>query len=205
MKDYHYYTENPNDLHSNPNKFDFYFKDHHFIFNTDDGVFSKKYIDYGSFAMLNNFVPNNLDLPILDMGAGYGALGITIAKLYEKKVVMCEINQRAKDLIEKNITENKIENAIAIQSNLYEKIANDEKFSVVVTNPPIRAGKQVVFDIYKGAYEHLVLNGELWVVIQKKQGAPSSKAFIEELFGNCEIVKRDKGYYILRAIKNSCK
>ena len=74
-------------------------------------------------------------------------------------------------------------------------------FSSIITNPPIRAGKDVVYAIYDGAYTHLCENGELWVVIQKKQGAPSSKEHLEKLFGNCEIVTRDKGYYILKSVK----
>ena len=75
-------------------------------------------------------------------------------------------------------------------------------FASIITNPPIRAGKQTVFAIYDGAFHHLLPNGELWVVIQKKQGAPSSKEHLEELFGNCEIITRDKGYYILKSIKH---
>jgi len=75
------------------------------------------------------------------------------------------------------------------------------KFASIITNPPIRAGKDVVFSIYEGAYERLDKSGELWVVIQKKQGAPSSKEKLESLFGNCEIITRDKGYYILKSVK----
>lgn len=198
---YHYYQKEQADLHSNPNTFDFNFKGLNLKYTTDDGVFSKKYIDYGSFVMLNNFVPNNLEYPILDMGAGYGALGITISKLYEKEVHMCEINARAYDLINKNIKLNKATNIYAYHSDLFESLPTELKFSSVVTNPPIRAGKNIVFAIYDGAYERLVEGGELWVVIQKKQGAPSSKAHLEELFGNCEKVDKDKGYYILKSIK----
>ena len=198
---YHYYQKEQSDLHSNPNTFDFNFKGQNLKYTTDDGVFSKKYIDYGSFVMLNNFEPNSLEYPILDMGAGYGALGITISKLYQKEVHMCEINSRAYDLINKNIKINKAENIYAYHSDLYENLPTELKFSSVVTNPPIRAGKNVVFAIYDGAYERLVDGGELWVVIQKKQGAPSSKTHLEELFGNCEIVDKDKGYYILKSVK----
>ncbi len=100
---YHYYQKEQSDLHSNPNTFDFNFKGLNLKYTTDDGVFSKKYIDYGSFVMLNNFEPNNLEYPILDMGAGYGALGITISKLFNKEVHMCEINSRAYDLIKHNM------------------------------------------------------------------------------------------------------
>ncbi len=200
MGNYHYYEENQDGLHSNPTSFEFHFKNESFKFHTDDGVFSKKYIDYGSFVMLSTFLPNTINAPILDMGAGYGAIGIVLSRLYDKPVLMAEINERAVGLIQKNIQENKV-TAEALHSNLYSAIAEKDVFSSIVTNPPIRAGKQVVFAIYEGAYQHLLAGGELWIVIQKKQGAPSSKEYIEKLFGNCEIVKRDKGYYILRAVK----
>lgn len=198
----HYYSKTQDGLESKPNEFIFNFKDHSFKFHTDSGVFSKEYIDYGTFAMLKAFVPNDIDLPILDMGAGYGPIGIVVSKLYNKKTVMCEINERAYNLILKNIEENNSD-SLAYNSNLYESLDNNMKFSSVITNPPIRAGKDIVFKIYEGAYERLSKNGELWVVIQKKQGAPSSKEKLISLFGNCEIITRDKGYYILKSIKTN--
>ena len=198
----HYYSKTQDGLESKPNEFIFNFKDHSFKFHTDSGVFSKEYIDYGTFAMLKAFIPNDIDLPILDMGAGYGPIGIVVSKLYNKKTVMCEINERAYNLILKNIEENNSD-SLAYNSNLYESLDNNMKFSSVITNPPIRAGKDIVFKIYEGAYERLSKNGELWVVIQKKQGAPSSKEKLISLFGNCEIITRDKGYYILKSIKTN--
>jgi 16S rRNA (guanine1207-N2)-methyltransferase len=152
--------------------------------------------------MLKTFIPNDINLPILDIGAGYGPIGIVVSKLYDKDVDMCEINERAYGLILKNIDQNDAKKAYAYNSDLYEKIGL-KKYSSIITNPPIRAGKSVVFDIYDGAFNHLENGGELWVVIQKKQGAPSSKAHLEELFGNCEIVTKDKGYYILKSKKNA--
>ncbi len=198
----HYYSKTQDGLESKPNEFIFNFKDHSFKFHTDAGVFSKEYIDYGTFAMLKAFIPNDINLPILDMGAGYGPIGIVVSKLYNKKTVMCEINERAYNLILKNIKENNSD-SLAYNSNLYESLDNNMKFSSVITNPPIRAGKDIVFKIYEGAYERLSKNGELWVVIQKKQGAPSSKEKLISLFGNCEIITRDKGYYILKSIKTN--
>ncbi|MDE7263466.1 MAG: methyltransferase [Anaeroplasmataceae bacterium] len=201
----HYYYEKQEDLHSNPNSFDFYFRNEHFKFHTDDGVFSKGYIDYGSFALLKAFVPNSLENPVLDMGAGYGPLGIVISRLYHKEIYQCEINERAYHLMIKNIQENQCENIHPFHSNLYEALPEGIIFSSIVTNPPIRAGKQIIYAIYEGAYDRLSDGGELWVVIQKKQGAPSSKTFIENLFGNCSIIARDKGYYILKAVKEETK
>ena len=198
----HYYSKTQGDLESNPQEYIFNFKNNTFKFHTDSGVFSKDYIDYGTFAMLKAFIPNDIDLPILDMGAGYGPIGIVVSKLYNKKTVMCEINERAYNLILKNISENNA-NSIAYHSDLFEKLDNDMKFSSIITNPPIRAGKDIVFKIYEGSYERLAKNGELWVVIQKKQGAPSSKEKLTSLFGNCDIITRDKGYYILKSVKTN--
>lgn len=200
MTNTHYYSKTQGDLETKPSEYTFNFKEHQFKFTTDIGVFSKDYIDYGSFVMLKEFIPNNLDYPILDMGAGYGPIGIVVSKLYNKPTVMCEINERAYNLILKNITKNNATNAKAFHSDLYEMVEN-QKFSSIITNPPIRAGKKTVFAIYDGAYTHLCDNGELWVVIQKKQGAPSSKEHLEDLFGNCEIVAKDRGYYILKSVK----
>ncbi len=200
MNNNHYYSRNLDGLESKPNEFVFNFKEHKFIFHTDSGVFSKGYIDYGSYVMLKSFEPNSLQYPILDMGSGYGPIGIVVSKLYDKNVVMCEINERAYQLCLKNIQQNQAEKVSVFHSDLYEKVQNMQ-FSSIITNPPIRAGKQVVFSIYDGAYSHLVSGGELWVVIQKKQGAPSSKTHLEALFGNCTIVNKDKGYYILKCIK----
>ena len=197
----HYYSKTQDDIKSNPSYFNFNFKGLELKFKTDNGVFSKDYIDYGSFVMLNNFKPNDINLPILDMGSGYGAIGVTVSRLYNKKVVMAEINERAYNLSIENIKNNNA-NCEVFNSDLYEKLEGME-FSSIITNPPIRAGKQVVYSIYDGAYTHLVVGGELWVVIQKKQGEESSKKYIEELFKNIEVVKRDKGYYILKAIKEA--
>jgi 16S rRNA (guanine1207-N2)-methyltransferase len=135
------------------------------------------------------------------MGAGYGPISIVVNRLYNKCVYACEINERAYNLMLKNIKSNKSQNVIALHSDLYEKVDDNQLFASVITNPPIRAGKEVVFAIYDGAYNHLVKGGELWVVIQKKQGAPSSQAHLKEVFGNCEIIQRDRGYYILKSIK----
>ena len=197
----HYYSKEQNDIESNPTYFNFNFKGLELKFKTDNGVFSKDYIDYGSFAMLKAFIPNDIDLPILDMGSGYGPIGITVSRLYKKEVYMCEINERAYNLSLDNIKTNNA-NCKAYNSDLYEKVEGMQ-FSSIITNPPIRAGKDTVFKIYDEAYNHLIVGGELWVVIQKKQGAPSSKAHIEELFGNCEIITRDKGYYILKTKKSN--
>ncbi len=196
----HYYQKNQDNLKSEPKIINFSFKENNYQFHTDNGVFSKQFIDYGSKSLIEAFKPNDLAGDILDMGAGYGPIGIVLSKTYSKCVHMCEINTRAFELLQKNIKINFV-NAVAYHSDLYQALPKDLLFASIVTNPPIRAGKDIVFAIYSGAYSHLMVGGELWVVIQKKQGAPSSKKYIEDIFGNCEIVNRDKGYYILKAVK----
>ena len=164
----HYYSKEQTNLESKPQTYTFNFKDNTFTFTTDIGVFSKDYIDYGTFAMLKAFKPNDIDLPILDMGAGYGPISIVVNRLYNKCVYACEINERAYNLILTNIKSNKSQNIIALNSDLYEKVDDDMLFASIITNPPIRAGKEVVFAIYDGAYKHLATCVELWVVFQKK-------------------------------------
>ena len=203
MQKNYYYSEKQDGLKSNPNTFDFNFKDHKFKFKTDAGVFSKNYIDFGSFTMLESFIPNEIDAPILDMGCGYGPIGIVVSTVYSKDVLMVDINERAIELTKFNIKANDANKAKAQKSYIYDSIDENIKFASIITNPPIRAGKKVVFDIYDGAYKRLCDGGELWVVIQKKQGAPSSKAHLEELFSNCEIVNKNKGYFILKSRKLS--
>ena len=168
-----------------------------FQFYTDAGVFSKKMIDFGSQVLLNS-----LDLEdgktLLDVGCGYGPLGISLAKVQGVKVTMIDINSRAIDLAKQNAERNQVD-ADIFQSNIYESVTG--KFDYVISNPPIRAGKKVVHQVITGSVDHLKPGGDLTIVIQKKQGAPSAKAKMEDVFGNAEIVKKDKGYYILRSEK----
>lgn len=166
-------------------------------FLTDAGVFSKKMIDYGSRVLLSALDFGNGET-LLDVGCGYGTLGLTLAKAQALKVTLVDINQRALDLARKNAETNQV-SADIFQSNVYENVTG--KFQHIISNPPIRAGKQVVHEVISGSYDHLQDGGDLTIVIQKKQGAPSAKSKMEEVFGNFEILKKDKGYYILRSEK----
>ncbi|WP_165212760.1 class I SAM-dependent methyltransferase [Streptococcus tangpeifui] len=168
-----------------------------FRFYTDAGVFSKKMIDYGSQVLLSALDFSAGD-SLLDVGCGYGPLGISCAKVYNLTVSMVDINQRALDLARRNAQRNSVQ-ADIYQSYIYEHVKG--RFDHIISNPPIRAGKQVVHEILQGAYDHLNPTGSLTVVIQKKQGAPSAKAKMEQVYGNVELVKKDKGYYVLRSIK----
>lgn len=191
-----YYTENPDSAHD-LHELRVTLLGESFSFMTDSGVFSKKMIDYGSQFLLNCLAFEYGD-SLLDVGCGYGPLGIALSKVQGVSATMVDINNRALDLAKQNAAKNGVAPAI-FQSNLYENV--EGLFNHIISNPPIRAGKAVVHEVLQGAYEHLVDGGDLTIVIQKKQGAPSAKAKMEDVFGNCEVVKKDKGYYILRSIK----
>lgn len=193
----HYFV-NDEKLKSEKRNIYFEFKGFSFKFVSDNGVFSKNEIDEGSEILLNSFLNFGKKGRTLDVGAGVGVIGITISKITGCPVDMLEINKRAVSLCEENINVNAVSNCNVYESDVYEKA--EGKYDVVISNPPIRAGKKVVFEILEKAKEYLSLNGELWVVIRKNQGADSAKKKMIEVYGNCEIVKRDKGFYILKSV-----
>ena len=166
-------------------------------FLTDAGVFSKRMVDYGSQVLLST-LDLEPDKTLLDVGCGYGPLGLTLGKVFGVQATLIDINSRALDLARANAEKNQVKARI-FQPNIYEEVEGN--FDYIVSNPPIRAGKSVVHEIIKGAFRHLEDQGSLTIVIQKKQGAPSAKAKMEEVFGNCQILKKDKGYYILESVK----
>ena len=197
-----YFTQNPT-TEKEVYKFDWNIGKDKFYFYTSNSVFSKNGVDFGSMLLIETVVKENNTFSgsILDLGCGYGPIGVMLAKLIEKsKVTMSDVNERALELAKMNAEENKAGNKIkVISSAAFENIL--ENFDMIVTNPPIRAGKEVVFSFYEGAYEHLNKGGNLYVVIQKKQGAPSTKEKLVSLFGNCEVAEKKSGYFIFSAEK----
>ena len=191
-----YYAENPDAAHDiHELRVDLLGEKMTFL--TDAGVFSKKMVDFGSQLLLKCLEVDEGET-VLDVGCGYGPLGLSLAKAYGVQATMVDINNRALDLARQNAERNKVE-ATIFQSNIYEQV--EGKFDHVISNPPIRAGKQVVHEIIEKSKDFLATDGDLTIVIQKKQGAPSAKSKMEDVFGNCEVVKKDKGYYILRSVK----
>lgn len=169
---------------------------------TDAGVFSKDRIDKGSKLLIETAQKTKFAAgSILDVGCGYGVVGISLAKIYPDRFIeMVDINERAISLSSENILRNEVNNAEAYQSDLYEKVEN-KKFAGIIANPPIRAGKKVVHQILEEAYTYLKEDGKLQIVIQRKQGAPSAKKKMKEVFGNVERVALEKGYWILESEK----
>lgn len=202
MDQNHYYTNQPNSQ-SKKRTFKYILKEIPFQFVSDNGVFSKHTIDFGSRLLIESYdVPTEFQNgKLLDVGCGYGPMGLAFAKVFPNMTVeMVDVNERAIELAKKNAKENQISNVMIHESNLYEAVSSNE-YAVILSNPPIRAGKEVVHTILEEAFDRLITDGQLVIVIQKKQGAPSAQKKMQEVFGNVERIALDKGYWILVSTK----
>ncbi|PIC64962.1 16S rRNA methyltransferase [Sporosarcina sp. P13] len=197
----HYYSKSPR-VSSAPKQWKVELRNKLFTFTTDAGVFSKSGLDEGSKLLAETFNEPSVGGDLLEIGCGYGPIALSIASDFPERLVhMVDVNERALALSETNAQNNQLRNVKIYESSGVDQVEQTD-FAAILTNPPIRAGKQTVFSIYKGAHEKLAPGGELWVVIQKKQGAPSTIGYLKELFGNVETVAKKKGYFILLAKKD---
>ena len=197
----HYFQDDPN-LISNIKTINFEVNGISVNLLTDNGVFSKNKVDEGSLAFLKVILPLDLGKNILDLGCGYGTIGLTLAiAKKEARVTLADVNTRALALCKRNADAYDLGQRVTIlQSDIYEKI--EGPYDSIVVNPPIRAGKKVTYAMYEGAKQYLIDGGSLFIVIRKAQGAESASRYIESLFGNVTLLKRDKGYYIYQAVKS---
>ena len=195
----HYYTNDPRS-ESAPETWTFELRGKTYTFTSDRGVFSKGSVDFGSRLLIESFEVPDVAGRILDVGCGYGPMGISLADASGREALLVDVNERALALSEQNAARNGVTVETRL-SHAYDAVG-EEQFAAIVTNPPIRAGKQVVHTILRDAHSHLVVGGTLYVVIQKKQGAPSAKKLLEEVFGQVDTIAKDKGYFIFKAIRS---
>lgn len=173
---------------------------------TDRAVFSKDHFDCGS-QLLVETVLSGPDFAaartLVDLGCGYGPIGLFLKKADpQKELFLLDVNERALDLARANAKLNGLSRGLQVLAS--DGLAELPKSAdLVVTNPPIRAGKATVFRFYAESFKKLTLNGALYVVIQKKQGALSTEKELKRIFGNCTLMARDRGYQIYRAVKES--
>jgi 16S rRNA (guanine1207-N2)-methyltransferase len=197
----HYYSRRPTTA-SDRHSFETSLRGFSLRLTTDAGVFAREAVDYGSRMLIENMeIPENGR--ILDVGCGYGPIGLTAARLAGRgHVTMIDVNERAVELALLNAEANGISNVSLLQSDVFSALEG-RTFDVILTNPPIRAGKTVVHQIFEEARDHLIPGGSLWVVIRKKQGAPSARVKLEEVYGAgaVEEIGKDKGFRIFRARK----
>jgi 16S rRNA (guanine1207-N2)-methyltransferase len=197
----HYYSRMQK-VESDPKFWDYTLKNNQFRFKTDNGVFSKREVDFGSRLLIESFEMPNADGLLLDVGCGYGPIGLSIAKSYHDRIIhMIDVNERAIALAKENAELNRIQNVKIYESDRLLNV-KENTFAAILTNPPIRAGKKTVHDIFEQSFEHLTSQGELWVVIQKKQGAPSAIEKLNNLFNHVETIDKSKGYFVIKAQKS---
>lgn len=195
-----YFSKTNDELPSNEKIIYGKINDLSFKFKTDNGVFSKDFLDFASKLLLEKMDYSSiLEGQILDVGCGYGPIGIYLAYMTKNDVVMLDINPRALALSKENLKLNNV-NARVVESDCLDSVI-EEKFSCVITNPPIHAGKDVIYKIYDQSYEVLIEGGSLWIVIQEKHGAPSTIKKLKTLFPVVETFYKKKGFYILKCVK----
>ncbi len=191
-----HYFENDKNLPSQLKKTTAKIFNKEFIFYTDNGVFAKSGIDFGSRLLLESISLEEIQGKLLDIGCGYGVFGIVLNKLCSVTVDMVDVNKRALHLAKRNSKENNCHHMKIYESNCYDNIK--DKFDVIITNPPIRAGKKIVYEILLRAKEFLTENGSLYFVIRKEQGAKSMISDLEKVY-DITILNRNKGFFIIRA------
>lgn len=187
-------------LVSNIKKTSCFVRGQKFTFNTDNGVFSKDGLDFGSRLLLESIPLDEVGGKILDLGCGYGVIGIVLNKVHDCSCDLVDVNLRALHLAKMNSDLNKCHNINVFESNVYSNVT--DKYSSIITNPPIRAGKSIVYDMLMNANDYLEDNGKLFLVIRKQQGA---KSVIRDLSlkYDVDVLKKEKGFFILKCSKKN--
>lgn len=196
----HYFTSQPSAKHQ-PFEFEAELRGRKFFLETDAGVFSKGEVDLGS-QILIEALPCRPGSTVLDLGCGYGPIGMAAATLVGPtgQVFMVDVNERAVELARKNLAKNKIENAQALVSDGLSALP-DRQFDWVLSNPPIRAGKAVIYPLLTSAFDALKAGGCLLVVIRTKQGAKSLETYLQDVTGHCETIEKKAGFRVLKCCK----
>lgn len=192
------YFDNDKNIKSERKIIKFNFNNKDFSIYSDNGVFSKDRFDYGTRVLLNSVDIDKLYGNVLDLGCGLGVVGIILGTFNKGiNIDMVDINERAIDLAKNNLVLNNIKTNVFV-SDIYSNI--DNKYDFIITNPPIRAGKNVIRGFLLGSYDYLKDDGILYFVMRKDHGV---KSMIKELSVkfNTSIVNKDKGFYVVLCTK----
>lgn len=190
------YFDNNEKLESEIKEFFVKVKDINMYLYTDNGVFNKKGLDFGTRVLLENLDISNKN-SFLDVGCGCGPIGLFLLLSGKENVDMVDVNNRAINLTKIGLKKNRVK-ANVYNSDIYSNV--NGKYDMIITNPPIHAGKAKIYEIVRGSIEHLTDNGELWLVIRKDQGAKSLINDNNDIL-NFEILDKIKGFWIIKAKK----
>ena len=195
----HYFIEDSN-LKDDIKTFNYYYGSEKFIFSSNSGMFSHGHVDPASDILIKTLP--KLSGSFLDLGCGYGVIGIVLAKVntlsQKLTLTMADINGITLDFAKKNCYENEIK-AEFIKSDCFDEI--EGMFNHISLNPPIHAGKTVINKMYEQSYNHLMTGGSFYIIIQEKHGASSSIKKLTSIYGNCDILYKKKGYFLLKCTK----
>lgn len=192
------YFDNDKNIKSEKKLIKFNFNDREFSLYSDNGVFSKDRFDYGTRVLLNNIDICNLSGNVLDLGCGIGVVGVILG-IFNKNINidMVDVNERAINLAKNNILFNGVKAYVFI-SNVYDNV--NKKYNYIITNPPIRAGKDVIRKFLVGGYDYLEDNGKLYFVMRKDHGVKSIIKELEDIY-DVKIIDKDKGFYVVELKK----
>ena len=191
----HYFSEDNDNLKSNPQVIAFSANNTPLKFNTDNGVFSKNSFDRGTEILLKYLVVKKSHKTALDLGCGYGVIGIYLNKAHNLDVDMVDINKRAIDLSKANVELNNASANVFASDGLSNV---KKKYDLIITNPPIRAGKEVIYRFFEDAAQYLNIDGEFYLVINKKHGAVSALSKLNEIYNKVEIINKKKGFNVIK-------
>ena len=203
----HYYDSMP-DTPSDRRFIEYRANGMNFSFVTDTNVFSRNDVDKGTQLLIESVIEDVKERGakkgerLLDLGCGYGVVGVVMKSVFMSfDVTSVDVNARAVELAKENASRNNVKLTKCTQSDVLSSLTSEDLFDIVMTNPPVRAGKQTVFAFYEQAYEHMAPGAAIYSVLQRKQGAPSSEKKLIELFGNCETVAISGGYRVMKAVR----
>ena len=190
----HYFTASPGSEHRYAEA-EYTYRGENLRFLTDAGVFSRGEVDFGTDVLLRA-LPEDMAGRVLDLGCGWGAVGVSVGKKYPAcSVVMSDVNERALELAAKNAAANGVR-AETVQSDGLDNV--DGPFDYILTNPPIRAGKQVIYRLFSQSAQKLTGSGALYLVIRKQQGAESAVKYLKTIFDQVETVEKSGGFWVIR-------
>ena len=190
----HYYTENPQSAHDE-RQIEVKALGRTLRFTTDAGVFSRDGLDRGTEVLLDALPP--LTGRVLDLGCGWGAVGVALAAADPAlEIVMTDVNRRAAELARRNLAANGVAAAV-VQGDGFAAV--EGAFDAIVTNPPIRAGKAVIYGLFDRARDFLAPGGRLYIVIRQQQGAPSALDHLRAQYKTASVVDRGGGFWVIRA------
>ena len=162
---------------------------------TDSGVFSREGLDMGTRILLEALP--EVSGRVLDLGCGWGPVGVALGKKYPgAELVLTDVNERAAELAKRNLRDNGVRNAQVVCGEGFENV--EGMFDLIALNPPIRAGKAVIYELFASAAARLNAGGALYIVIRKQQGAESAQKYLKTIYSDVKRIARDKGYWVLR-------